>query len=54
MSEQIKFGKIKVYGQEIDLDNTSLDDLEKIRDILSIRATALAEKYLEISKKNNI
>lgn len=45
---QGKFGKIKVYGKIIDLDNTSIEELIKIKEILDNRLEQLCQKYTEL------
>ena len=42
------YGKIKVYGKIIDLDNMSIDELVKIKEVLDNRLEQLSKKYIEL------
>lgn len=53
MESQVRFGKIKVYGKMIDLDNTSIEDLTKMKKILDKRLDVLVNKYIDLYNKIN-
>lgn len=53
MENQIMFGKIKVYGKVIDLDNTPIDDLIKMEKILDKRLNTLVNRYMDLYNKVN-
>ncbi len=48
---QIKLGKITVYGKEIDLDNTPVEELEKMGKALERRLVDLGERYVELCEQ---
>lgn len=47
MENEVKFGKIKIYGKVIDLDEASVEDLRKIKKVLDNRLDNLLQKYIE-------
>lgn len=54
MDEQVKYGKIKVYGKVIDLDNTPIEDLKRMKKALDNRLRFLSEKYVETYSNDGI
>ena len=52
--KNIKLGKIKIYGKEIDLDNIAIEDLVKIKKVLNQRIITLAKEYSDIYSNSNI
>ncbi|MBP3596824.1 MAG: hypothetical protein J6J60_05455 [Clostridia bacterium] len=50
MGNEVKFGKIKIYGKVIDLDATSVEELKKIKKVLDNRLDQLVEKYFVINE----
>lgn len=47
MENEVKFGKIKIYGKVIDLDTASVEELQKIKKVLDNRLDQLVQKYME-------
>lgn len=53
MEDKVMLGKIKVYGKVIDLDNTSIEDLTKMKKILDKRIVTLVNRYTELYNEIN-
>lgn len=47
MGNEVKFGKIKIYGKVIDLDNTPVEELKKIKRVIDNRLDQIVDKYIQ-------